>query len=252
MPPLSVIPHECSAYTSVTEMPSASMVPPWLPPMILSASSPLEPSHALISWFVTIVCFVRLAISRASWMLSKWPCVMSIRSHLSTFLSCSGATGLFMTHGSMRISLPLALRTFQVPCPTHVKMTSAFSAIPAPLCLPEKTIFPHGQNENPDAADRPQVRKEQLARLPDEAKQADRQDRERDPPPALDRFDQDKKRDRQQWQPLIGPDLVRDDGAKREADGHAVDGIPSAAPRRPGRSDGKRQRARIRKDKRQS
>src|SRR2546422_8328844 len=52
---------------------------------------------------------------QASWMWSKWPWVMSMRSHRSTFFSCSGATGLFMTQGSMRTSLPLALRAFQVP-----------------------------------------------------------------------------------------------------------------------------------------
>ena len=48
-------------------------------------------------------------------MWSKWPWVMSIRSHLSTVFNISGAAGLFMTHGSMRISFPLALLTFQVP-----------------------------------------------------------------------------------------------------------------------------------------
>jgi len=62
-------------------------------------------------------------------MWSKWPCVMSIRSHLSTVFNVSGAAGLFMTHGSMRISFPFALRTFQVPWPTHVKLTALFSAI---------------------------------------------------------------------------------------------------------------------------
>src|SRR5690348_11792545 len=34
-----------------------------------------------------------------------------------------------MTQGSMRTSLPPALRTFQVPWPTQVKLTSSFSAM---------------------------------------------------------------------------------------------------------------------------
>src|SRR5437588_13065038 len=106
-------------------------------------------------------------------MWSKWPCVISIRSQRSTFFSCSGATGLFMTQGSMRISLPLALRAFQVPCPTQVKLTSAFSAIATPLFLTEKSIFPHGQNEDPDARDGPEVGKEKVARLARETEQAD-------------------------------------------------------------------------------
>src|SRR6266851_4549291 len=57
---------------------------------------------------------------------------MSIRSHRSTAFSFSGATGLFMTHGSIRMSLRLALRTFHVPCPIQVKLTSALSGIRDP------------------------------------------------------------------------------------------------------------------------
>ena len=75
---------------------------------------------------------VALAISKASYTWSKWPCVMSITSHFSTFFKFSGVTGLFMTQGSTRISLDLALRTFQVPWPSQVKLTSAFSAMREP------------------------------------------------------------------------------------------------------------------------
>src|SRR5665213_3154132 len=63
---------------------------------------------------------------------------MNMRSHLSTFFNFSGATGLFMTQGSMMISFHLALRTFQVPWPTHVKLTSAFSGI---------RFLPHSERE---------------------------------------------------------------------------------------------------------
>src|SRR3977135_3678706 len=99
---------------------------------------------------------------------------MSITSHFSTFLSLSGVTGLFITHGSMRISFHLALCTFHDPWPSQVKLTSALSAIHAPSfirtrgrvdLMTEKPIFPQRQHEHPDCTYRPQVREEQDARL---------------------------------------------------------------------------------------
>ena len=106
------------------------MVPPALPPIIVDWSMPFEPSQLVISKLETMVGLCALAISSASWMWSKWPWVMSIRSQLSTFFRASGAAGLFMTQGSMMICLPLALRAIHVPCPTQVKLTCEFSAIP--------------------------------------------------------------------------------------------------------------------------
>src|SRR5438132_12416738 len=67
---------------------------------------------------------------------------MSIRSHLSTVLSLSGVTGLFITQGSMRTSFPLALRAFHVPWPSQVKLTSELSAIEtAPLLRPAENLI---------------------------------------------------------------------------------------------------------------
>src|SRR5256886_8013405 len=221
MPPLSVMPHECSAWTSVTAMPSASMVPPVLPPMIFSPSSPFEPSHTPISWLQTMVGLVRRAISSASWMWSKWPCVISIRSHRSTVLRFSGATGLFMTQGSMRISLPLALRAFQVPWPTQVKLTSALSAMlafPLSCVRAEKPILPHGQREDSDRGDRPQVREEEVAGLAVKAQHAEREQPNRDVAPALHRAHDQEQRHRQKGQPLVGPHLVRNERPEREAE----------------------------------
>src|SRR5690349_21718061 len=150
----SVMPHECSACTSVTLIPSTSMVPPWLPPRSEPASMPFLPSQLVISKLLTIFGFVCLAISRASAMWSKWPWVMSIRSHRSTFFRLSGAAGFPLIQGSMRISFHLAERTFHVPCPTQVKLTSELSAIVDPrLLVVEKPIFPHAQNEQPDGGD---------------------------------------------------------------------------------------------------
>src|SRR5713226_2352290 len=166
MPLSSVMPHECSAWTSVTLMPSTSSVPPWLPAMMLSPSIPFEASHAPVSWFVTILGFVLRAISSASWMWSKWPCVMSITSRLSIVFSFSGAAGLFMTQGSIRISFCLALRTFHVPWPIQVKLTSALSGIfSLPSLDSEKPILPQAQNENRDSGHGPEVRENELARL---------------------------------------------------------------------------------------
>src|ERR1700694_1161741 len=100
---------------------------------------------------------------------------MSIRSHFSIFFSFSGATGLFMTHGSMRISFPLALWTFQVPWPSHVKLTSASNAMRGPSFLEtrgrsdlktEKAILPQGQHEGSNCCDGPEVREDEVARLP--------------------------------------------------------------------------------------
>src|SRR5205807_9543084 len=115
---------------------------------------------------------------------------MSIRSHRSTVFSLSGATGLFMTHGSMRMSLRLALRTFQVPCPTHVKLTSAFNGIRDPpqseSRSPEKAILPQAQKEYGDCGQRPEVGEEQVAWLAHETEQEGAEQPERHDPAALD------------------------------------------------------------------
>src|SRR5450759_4651504 len=120
---------------------------------------------------------------------------MSIKSHLSTFFSFSGVTGLFMTQGSMMISFHFALRTLQVPCPSHVKLTSAFSAIRDSSFLrvrgrsdlkTEKAIFPQRQQEDSDCCDSPQVREDQVARLAVETEQANAEDPEGQLPPPLD------------------------------------------------------------------
>src|SRR5487761_592368 len=105
---------------------------------------------------------------------------------------------------------PLALRTFQVPCPTQVKLTSAFSAMRyLPLDSPlrsENAILPHAQHEDSDGRDGPDVRKNEIARRSIETEQQDRQH------------------------------------PKREAERHPVGGVPTAAPGGPrsGRSEGER------------
>src|SRR5919204_2458866 len=112
-----------------------------------------------------------------------------MRSQRSTFLRCSGATGLFITQGSIRISLPFALRTFHVPWPTQVKLTSALSAMlasPQFRCRAEKPIFPHGQREHADRGDGPQVGEEELARLAIEPEKTQSEQHERDDSTALD------------------------------------------------------------------
>src|ERR1700737_756753 len=197
-----------------------SMVPPWLPAVMVAALMPFDVSHAPISWMVTIFGVVARAISSASCTWSKWPCVMSIRSHRSTVFSLSGATGLFMTHGSMRMSLRLALRTFQVPCPTHVKLTSAFSGIRDPpqneSRSPEKPILPQAQNEHSDRGQRPEVGKEQVAWRAYKTDTEDSQQRDSDDPPSLNRAHRDEKDQRQQGQPLIRPHLIRDERPQGE------------------------------------
>src|SRR3989442_14744051 len=98
---------------------------------------------------------------------------MSITSHLSIFFSFSGVTGLFMTQGSMRISFRVALWTFEVPWPSHVKLTSAFSAIWMASSRrrgrsdlkTEKAILPYCQRENPNCGHIPQVCEGQVLRL---------------------------------------------------------------------------------------
>src|SRR6267378_1026613 len=230
-------------------MPSTSIVPPWLAAIIDAALIPFELSHAPISWMVTIFGVVAAAISSASWTWSKWPCVMSIRSHRSTVFSFSGATGLFITQGSMRTSLRLALRTFQVPCPIHVKLTSAFSGIRDPpqneSRSPEKPILPQAQNEDADPGERPEVGEEQVAWLAHETEQEDAEQCERHDPAALDRADREEKDQWQQGQPLIRPHLVRYERAEGKAQCHAVRRIPSAAPRRPHRPGREHDRAQI-------
>src|SRR5256885_1820768 len=63
-------------------------------------------------------------------------------SQRSTFLRASGATGFPITQGSMMISFHLAERTFHVPWPTHVKLTSELIAIAGPL-QKRKIDHPH-------------------------------------------------------------------------------------------------------------
>src|SRR5712691_6629043 len=101
----------------------------------------------------------------------------------------------------------------------------------------EKPILPHGHNEDSDRRDSPQVRKEQVAWLLVEAEKAQREKRQGYVPPAFDRAHGEQESDGKKWQPLVGPDLVGDQGAERESERHPVGGVPPAAPRRPrGRS----------------
>src|SRR6202051_1017484 len=103
---------------------------------------------------------------------------------------------------------PLALRTFQVPCPIQVKLTSAFSAMRTSLAQarPEKAIFPHAQDEDADRRDRPEVGEDEIARGGVEAEQEYRQHGERAEPTALDAAHDEQENERQQGQPLVRPD----------------------------------------------
>src|SRR5712692_2641494 len=249
----SEMPQECSAWTSVILMPSTSTVPPWLAPMMVAPSIPFEPSQAPTSKLVTIFGLHTLAISSASLTWSKWPWVISIRSHLSTFFNASGATGLFITHGSIRTSFHFALRTFHVPCPTQVKLTSALSGMPHSLCggRTEKPILPQAHGEDADGGQGPQVGKNEPAGLPVEAQEADAKEHKRAPPPALDRAHGHDEDQGQQRQPLVRPDLVRDERAQGEGERHPVRRIPAAAPGGPHRPGGERDRAQVGKQERQ-
>src|SRR5580700_2729771 len=98
---------------------------------------------------------------------------------------------------------PLALRTFQVPCPIQVKLTSAFSAMRTSLtqARAEKAIFPHAQNEDADGRDRPDVGEDEIARRAVETEQEDRQHRERTEPAALDSAHDQQQGERQKGEP---------------------------------------------------
>src|SRR5690348_16577631 len=116
----------------------------------------------------------------------------------------------------------------------------------------EKPILPHGQDEDSDRRDRPQVREEQVARLLVEAEKADPENGKGYVPPALDRPHGEQEGDRKKRQPLVRPDLVGDQGAEREAKGHAVGGVPAASPRGPGGRSRERRRARVGKEEREA
>src|SRR5579859_7871575 len=182
------MPQLCSAWTSVTLMPSNSCVPPLLPPSTFS--TPLLPSQVAVSKIAWTAGLVALAISTASWMWSKWPWVMSIRSQLSTFFRWSGATGLFITQGSIRISLPRALRARHVPCPIQVNLTWSLSAMHFTsnrfVARAQKTMVPYAHAEHGQAAQRPQVGQGRLAGRPDEAEAGEAEQGEHAPPPVLD------------------------------------------------------------------
>src|ERR1700682_1685215 len=78
------------------------------------------------------------------------------------------------------MSLPLALRTFQVPCPTQVKLTSLLSAM-LPLHIQprsEKRILPSAQHKDADGSERPEIGEDEIARLPVEPEQEDAQQHE--------------------------------------------------------------------------
>src|SRR5450756_1503314 len=144
---------------------------------------------------------------------------------------------------------PLALRAFQVPWPTHVKLTSAFSAMPyLPLDTrggPEYAIFPHAQDEDADRRERPDVREDEIARRSVEAKQQDDQHGERAVPPPFDSAHGQQEHQRQQRQPLVRPDLIGYEGAEGEPERHAIDQVPSAAPRGPHGRRGEREGAQV-------
>src|ERR1700694_3790529 len=211
--------------------------------------------------------------------------------------SFSGATGLFMTHESMRISLPLALWTSQAPWPSHVKLTSAFSAMRGPSCLEtrgrsdlktEKAILPQGQHEGSNCCDGPEVREDEVARLPIETEQAGRKDAEGNGSPPLDRTHSQQQDQREKRKPLVGPDLVpterakgdtgsprlnrppskqqdrrekgrplegpglvRNERAKGETDCHSIRWVPSASPGGPCSAASEEHRAHVGEDQRQ-
>src|ERR1700682_6473233 len=108
------------------------------------------------------------------------------------------------------MSLPPALRTFQGPGTIHVKLTSLLSAIHILQyqAQVEKAILPHAQYKDADRGERPQVGKEEVARLSVEPQQADSEEREDAEPAALDTTHHEEKDERQQRQPLVRPNLV--------------------------------------------
>ncbi len=97
--------------------------------MTLSPATPSRPSQPPTSTVVTMVGFVAFAIDTASATWSPWPWVITITSRWSMDLRCSGATGLVCTQGSISMALPVAVRTFHVPCPTHVNLTWSLMGI---------------------------------------------------------------------------------------------------------------------------
>src|ERR1700675_89972 len=86
--------------------------------------------------------------------------------------------------------------------PSHVKLTSAFSAIRdhslyrtrgRPDLQTEKPILPQRQYEDPNRRHGPQIRKRQVARLAVKAEQADTQDAESQHSSPLDRTHRHQK-----------------------------------------------------------
>src|ERR1700694_126475 len=115
------------------------------------------------------------------------------------------------------MTLPLALRTFHVPWPTQVKLTSGLSAIPVLQyqAQTEKAILPHAQDEDADRAERPEVGEDDVARLPVKREQARAEQREDPEPAPLDRPDDEQQDQRQERKPLVRPHFVGNERAER-------------------------------------
>src|ERR1700674_623467 len=152
------------------------------------------------------------------------------------------------------MTLPLALRTFQVPWPTQVKLTSGLSAIPVIQyqAKTEKAILPHAQNEDADRAERPEVGEDDVARLPVKREQARAEQREDPEPAPLDRPDDEQQDQRQEPKRVGRHHFVGDERAERKPEGHAVGRVPTAAPGRPGGAGREDQGAEVRKRERDS
>src|SRR6266576_513640 len=134
--------------------------------------------------------------------------------------------------------LPLALRTFQVPWPTPVKLTSALSAMPFLQfrARPEKRILPHAQHEDADRGKGPEVGKDELTWLPEESEQEDSEQSEHPDFVPLDAADDKKQNQRQEREPLVRPHLIRYERAEGKPERHPVSRIPFAAPGAPRRA----------------
>src|SRR6266566_9853228 len=148
--------------------------------------------------------------------------------------------------------LPLALRTFQVPWPTQVKLTSALSAMPflQYRARSEKRILPHAQHEDADRGEGPEIGKDELARLPEEREQEDPEQNEHPDFVPLDAADDEKQHQRQERKPLVRPHLIGYECAESKPERHPVSGVPFAAPGAPRRAGRESERAQIGKRER--
>src|SRR5882757_10122524 len=145
------------------------------------------------------------------------------------------------------MSLPLALRTFQVPWPTQVKLTSALSAMPFLQfrARPEKRILPHAQHEDADRGKGPEVGKDELAWLPKESEQEDPEQNEHPDFVSLDAANDEKQNQRQEREPLVWPHLIGYECAESKPERHPVSRIPLASPGAPRRAKRESERAQI-------